>query len=52
MVIVVHDVVNDEYVCQLPYFPPYESPSVRKHIQSLDVIIDTAALGLYSLQSP
>jgi 2-polyprenyl-6-methoxyphenol hydroxylase-like FAD-dependent oxidoreductase len=26
-VIVAHDINNDEYVCQLPYFPPFEQPA-------------------------
>lgn len=28
-VFVSHDIRKDEWVCQIPYFPPFQHPSVR-----------------------
>lgn len=32
-VFVAHDATTDEWVCQIPYFPPFQSPEViTKHV--------------------
>ena len=43
-VFVAHDLDNDEYVCQIPIFPPYTSPSDFDEAMILKLLI--AGLGL------
>jgi 2-polyprenyl-6-methoxyphenol hydroxylase-like FAD-dependent oxidoreductase len=48
-VFVAHDTENDEWVCQIPIFPPFRNPEVSKLLASGYVLINLSPLSSLAL---